>query len=361
MPRRRGKWLTYCSGIGAVMLLGLTPTSLASAATDRTETPPSPAPELAPYRALQQLDQRVITIGYRLLSANAPFCDETMRNFGWQLHSLDQYGDAPAAVAAFGLSEGLPAINALAAGGPAMTSGLRANDLVMGVFTSDNRAIWPTAQMAASQQAEASISPAIALAAALADLPQDDAVVVMAVKRASGRADIRLTAQSTCRSQFQIAPSKSRSASTDGDLVTITSHLAELARDDDELAAILAHEIAHNLLRHPDRLDAAGVDGGLFGALGKDARAIKATEIEADRLSVWLMSNAGYDPLGAVRFWTYYGRKYGKGIFSAPTHYRWKKRVGLFEEEIAAMAETVRGKDGLLPPPLLLSGGAEIN
>lgn len=64
------------------------------------------------------------------------------------------------------------------------------------------------------------------------------------------------------------------------------------------------------------------------------------------------MANAGYDPAGAVRFWTRYGKQRGKGIFSAPTHYRWKKRVDLFEAEIAKVAVAPRDPRGWYPPLL---------
>ena len=64
------------------------------------------------------------------------------------------------------------------------------------------------------------------------------------------------------------------------------------------------------------------------------------------------MANAGYDPQAAIGFWTRYGKEHGKGILSASTHYRWKKRVQLFEEEIAEM-EAIRPVDGKYAPPLL--------
>jgi hypothetical protein len=65
------------------------------------------------------------------------------------------------------------------------------------------------------------------------------------------------------------------------------------------------------------------------------------------------MINAGYEPQAAIRFWTRYGKEHGKGIFSASTHYRWKKRVELFEQEIAKMA-TMQPVDGKYAPPLLV-------
>jgi predicted Zn-dependent protease len=128
--------------------------------------------------------------------------------------------------------------------------------------------------------------------------------------------------------------------------------MAEYFLDDGEFAAVIAHEMAHNLLKHRDRLNAQRVNRGFFGQFGKSAGRIKDSEIEADRLSVWLMANAGYDPQAAIRFWTRYGKEHGKGIFSASTHYRWKKRVELFEEEMKKMA-AIEPVDGKYPPPLL--------
>jgi hypothetical protein len=172
------------------------------------------------------------------------------------------------------------------------------------------------------------------------------------ILRAGERHHVKVESRLTCPSRFQITVSSDRGASADGKIVSVTSRMAEYFLDDGEFAAVIAHEMAHNLLKHRDRLDAQDVNRGFFGQFGKSAGRIKESEIEADRLSVWLMANAGYDPQAAVRFWTRYGKEHGKGIFSAPTHYRWKKRVGLFRDEMAKMAK-MEPADGKYPPPLL--------
>ncbi|MEM1132686.1 MAG: M48 family metallopeptidase [Pseudomonadota bacterium] len=329
---------------------------------------------LAPFFALQEQDGRIFSIGHRLLNANTDYCSSRATNFGFQLHSLDQYGDQAAARSAFGLIPSYPSISALVENGAAARAGLQKNDVILGVFgqgrhiawsksedgphrvTDGNYIIWPTPETEKSE-----LAPAVMLARMMANRPLKGEEITLAIQRDGEQIYVPVKPDIMCATRFQLEPSKKRRAATDGELITITTKLVDITRDDDELAAILAHEMAHNFLQHPDKLTAADVDRGLFGQLGSSAGKIKATEIEADRLSVWLMVNAGFDPQGAIRFWTHYGKKYGKGIFSAPTHYRWKKRVGLFEEEIAAMATTERDENGLFPPPLLLSGGAGID
>ena len=172
------------------------------------------------------------------------------------------------------------------------------------------------------------------------------------IMRTGGPQIIAVKPAPTCPSKFQIEVSENRNASATGELISVSSELAAFFESDDEFAAVVAHELAHNLLRHRDRLNAQKVNRGFFGQFGKSAGRIKEAEIEADRLSVWLMVNADYDPRAAIRFWTRYGKRYGKGIFSASTHYRWKKRVKLFEEEIAKM-DAIQRVDGKLQPPLL--------
>jgi predicted Zn-dependent protease len=123
-------------------------------------------------------------------------------------------------------------------------------------------------------------------------------------------------------------------AQADGVYVQVTTALAEYAEDEAELAAVLAHEFAHNVLGHRVRLNQAGVQRGVFANFGSNARRIRETEIEADRLSVYLMEQAGYDPQGAVRFWSRFGRR-GLNFLGSPTHPNWRLRVQSLETEIA--------------------------
>jgi Zn-dependent protease with chaperone function len=297
--------------------------------------------------ALRAADVRVLSVGYRLATANAPFCRAIENAAGMTLHHIGQYPDAAAARATFGFA-GDYAVLALVADGPAARAGLRTDDAI--VSLNGMPLAPPAAELAAIDQV-AAYRP-IAWADTRMRAALDKGPVVLGILRGGQPMAITVTGTPACRSRFELRPSDSYGASADGDIVGITVPMLSFMADDDELAAILAHELAHNLLEHRRRLNEAGVQRGLLQQLGRNARLTLATEIEADRLSVWLMANAGYDPQASVRFWTRYGKQRGKGIFSAPTHYRWKKRVGLFEAEIAKMQAAARDAPGWYPPLL---------
>jgi hypothetical protein len=163
------------------------------------------------------------------------------------------------------------------------------------------------------------------------------------IARGSRSRIIEAFVEPACASDFFVDVKAKLDAGADGERVRVTSAMMDYVADDNELAAVVAHELAHNLLAHRKRLD--GLKKG-------KAKATLATEIEADRLSVWLMVNAGYDPKAALSFWKRYGKQHGLGIFTAGTHHRWKKRVATMQAEIDLVGATP-AKDGLRDPPLL--------
>jgi predicted Zn-dependent protease len=107
----------------------------------------------------------------------------------------------------------------------------------------------------------------------------------------------------------------------------VTRGLLALANDTAELAAVLAHEIAHVTLRHADartelearsvlvsRVVADVLNDPVAGALVRDrsrfslASFSRAQELEADQAGIKTLAKAGYDPYGAVRFLHALGR-----------------------------------------------------
>ncbi|HTU12689.1 MAG TPA: M48 family metallopeptidase [Allosphingosinicella sp.] len=280
--------------------------------------------------AMQALDLRVAAIGHRLATANLDWCVDQAWLPGFVIHDLSQYGagDRPAAIRAFGLDAG-PGVLTLVPGGPADRAGLRAGDILLAF---DGRPVprGTPGRGGSFDQMELILA---ALDAALAD-----GRVALEVRRGAGRQIVAVAAARGCATRFQLVPGGRMNAQADGRYVQVTIALAQYAAEEGALAAVLAHEFAHNVLRHRVRLNQAGVRRGLLESFGNNARRIRETEIEADRLSVYLMERAGYDPEDAVRFWSRFGRR-GLNFLGSPTHPNWRLRVQSFEAEIVKIRQ----------------------
>jgi predicted Zn-dependent protease len=103
-----------------------------------------------------------------------------------------------------------------------------------------------------------------------------------------------------------------------GGYIYVTRGILALASDSSELAAVLAHEIAHVTLRHARARTDRGrttaivdrVITSIFGGEGGDATARtqslaafnQSQELDADREGIKIAGKAGYDPQAAARF-----------------------------------------------------------
>lgn len=297
----------------------------------------------ASLAAMRALDQRVATIGHRLAVAGRDLCADRTHLPGFALHDLSQYGAAfrEAASRAFGLDAG-PGVLALVPGAAAERAGLRLDDIVLSL---DGQAL-PHGDPGRDRSFDRMAQILDALDAAFAD-----GAAALAVSRGGATLTLEVGSEPGCASRFQLIPSRRLNAQADGRYVQVTTAIAAYVADDAELAAVLAHEFAHNVLGHRVRLDGAGVSRGFFGNFGRNARNIRETEVEADRMSVYLMERADYDPQAAVRFWSRFGRR-GFNFLGSPTHPNWRSRIALLETEIAAI-RAARAAGQVPVPPVL--------
>lgn len=298
-------------------------------------------PETQSLVAMRALDGRVATIGHRLATAGLDLCADQAWLAGLVLHDLAQYGAEyrPAAIRAFGLDTG-PGVLALAVDGPAEQGGLRLDDVILRIDgeAPDAGAMPPGPSFAGMEAILALLDQALADGSATIEVRRDGTTMSLRVQPVRG-----------CASRFQLIPSGRLNALADGRYVQVTTAIGNYAAADDELAAVLAHELAHNILRHRARLDAAGVQRGLLGNFGRNARLIRETEAEADRLSIYLLDRAGYDPEAAVRFWERFGRR-GLNFIGSPTHGNWRTRVAQFRVEMENIRRARAAGTSPVPP-----------
>lgn len=285
---------------------------------------------------------RLVAVGTRLAVANVSLCEQRQYQPGLTLHDLSQYdrNERPAVSAMFGLADG-PSVRALAPSGSAERAGLLLGD---NIISADGVPL-----PRAPDELLGSYAPTGRIVSAL-EAAFADGVATLEIRRRGAPMTIRIVAELGCASRFAVSPSEQPQASADGRYVVLSAGMMTFLRNDDELAASVAHELAHNILRHRERLNAAGVDRGLLGRFGRSGRLFRQTELEADRLAVHLMARAGYDPQAAVQVALRQSRDDNR-LF-AGTHPDWPTRLAAMRAEIAAiMAARERGEVAAAPLP----------
>lgn len=266
---------------------------------------------------LRAKDTRVARIGYELVTGNAAFCDEQTPATGLLLHDLAAYGDGETLGQLLGMTSPV-GIQAVVPGSPAAKAGIAVDQSIASLAGLD------VATMQTDETKRWKRLEAIRLA-------------MVERLRADGRLDFQavggeptsIDAVPACASRFEVGPLGKR-AVADGSRVVIGEDFPGHGWDDELLAGVMAHELAHNVLQHR----------AWFDANSRKRKYVRLTEREADRLAPWLLANAGYEPEAAVRFMQTWGPEHSGGIFRKRTHDGWDERV----EFIAAEVPLVRAQ-----------------
>ncbi|QIQ87412.1 hypothetical protein [Erythrobacter sp.] len=273
--------------------------------------------ERAAIGRFQDADQRLQDVGWKIIRGNAEFCTRVIPSIGLQLQDLASYGAPEIARAALGLS-GDFAVETAARGSPAALSGeftrnreiVRLERLDPNEWDAGERMDWQRLKRA-HDHVDAMLAEHGGITIGFAD---------------GGEA--RVVPVDTCASRFELM-GDGRKAVADGERVVIGIEFPAFSYPEEVFAGVVAHELAHNFLRHSEWLDRNR----------RKRRNVRKTEREADRLMPWLLANAGYEPEAAIRFMETWGRKHDGGLFRARTHDGWDERVEFIAAEIPLIRE----------------------
>lgn len=293
-----------------------------------------------PLEIFQQSEDRLFRIGYRLATANAPFCDQAISVSGLLIHDADSYGDPDAVRRTFRLSADVAA-QAVAPDSPAAKAGIQQNDTILAIAGQAIAHDWPRTEPRWERlfALRDTIDAALSRGAVEVSWQRDEAPAETA----------QIVGVPACPTRFELVVSD-KGAAADGNRVLVGENFPGLAYDEAALAAAIAHEMAHNILRHPQT----------FRETGWKRKLVRLSERDADRLMPWLLYNAGYDPRAAVRFMQTWGPRHGGWIFRKRTHDGWDERVEFIEAELAKVAEAALSReDGLADWSVHFSGELE--
>lgn len=292
----------------------------------------------AVVQTLNGYDQRVLRIGTQLATAGVPLCASPGFALGLAVQHPSLYAPPyrDAAARLLGVRDG-PTISVIVPGSASDKAGLKVGDLIVSV---DSR---PVADNPPPSEASFAASDA---AASAIDAGLNDGKVTFDLRRGGQPMTIIVAGTPACRVRFDVRASGSN-ASANGTYVQIETNLVEKLKSDGDLAAIIAHEMSHNILGHAAILESA--KGGVFAGFGRSGRLMRATEIEADRLSMYLLALAGYPLDDALQFWTKFTRSRDFGILSDRTHPGWRDRIAAMTVEAARIADLRRRGEPVRP------------
>lgn len=146
-----------------------------------------------------------------------------------------------------------------------------------------------------------------------------------------------------CNSKIVLkADAKGLNAHADGTNVVVYPAIIDFAKNDNQLAFVLAHEFAHNILNHQKSLAqnvaaggilgslidiAAGTQGvntsGAFGKLGAKTGQLSYSpefEHEADYVGLYILARGGFDYAQAPAFWRNMSQANPEAIYTTTTH-----------------------------------------
>jgi beta-barrel assembly-enhancing protease len=266
--------------------------------------------------SLLSADRRLVQVGRRLARGGVGLCASQVSNPGWVIADVEQFPPSlRRRLRALGSLQEFPRIVWVEPDSAADRAEVRAGDDLLAV----GGAVIPG-------------TPSVRASRSRMDrIERSEPSGSVLVRRGSARLTLKLGPEPGCSSHFVIGQATGlRGVSSNGRLVGISFEMLNYVANDDELALILAHELAHNILGHNK-----GVPS--FRAAGEDrsGRSKKSREAEADRWALYLMARAGYDVSVAPGFWRRWGPKTSFGIFNSGSHPGWRERADAAEAEIA--------------------------
>jgi hypothetical protein len=267
-------------------------------------------------RERYEMLSRVLGVAWNLRLHNAPLCGENLAyGLGMSLATRD---DAPEDLRDGCLGADLhvrPRVFYVAAGGPADQAGIRVGDMLYAV----------NGMEAGTRKASRD-----ALERAYAKGQR----VSLAVKRDGKISEHLLTPVRICGFPVVLQFTSELNAYADGKQIIMTSAMVKFTRTDNEMAEIMAHELAHNTQGHIKAKQVNQTIGGLlidlpaalFGVrsnVGQNIGGLAFSqdfETEADYVGLYYAARAGYDIQDVADIWRRVASESPKGITTGTTH-----------------------------------------
>lgn len=312
---------------------------------------PQHAENSAVLSLLVARQERIYRVAAPLMVKNAPLCRTQARPLlGFTAKNRYSYPSelGSAVESMLKLDERLRIMQVLDGSG-AMRAGIRSGDILQ---TIQDQPL-PVGAQAESESARL-----------IAPLLKNAADISVSVLRQGQLVKLIIPLTKACAFSMEIGHAPQVNAYADGRRIMLTRGMLEFLSDDQELAVILAREIAHNVLQHTASQQMTATTASAIDALlplqpdpaalsGRGGlRALPAKlDLEADRLAMYLLARAGYDPAAAERTM----QKLAQAFPASPTHtymtlHPWtSERQQLMQSTLAEIRQKQLTKKPLTP------------
>lgn len=290
--------------------------------------------EIARAARVTANQERIYSIGWPILHSSVPFCGEewTIASTGMFLHSLDDYAsdDHDVMSEGFGLTH-RPSIRFTVRNGPAARAGLLPGDGIVeydGFSVDEDTGAIDRFHAHISERYYDSVSAA-------PDVRQ------ITIIRDGERMTFEVEAQPVCDYSVRAVTDGEINAFATGVDITFYTGIMNVL-DDEQLAVIFAHELAHNVMAHIEKdalnrapamaagfaLDLlvalAGVNTqGAFTRMAGNAATLAFSqdfESEADVVGMYMLARAGLDYRNAHELWQEMSAETGGSVYAGRSH-----------------------------------------
>jgi len=307
-----------CASI-ATRLPDVTPAQLEAEKTNQQEI------------ALAELSQktaRLMNVAWPVIEKNAMLCEKIRPAIGVKTHNNRTYGKTLRETSRRVLStQNRPSLSHIIPDSPADKAGLRVGDILL---SAENIPVRET-----SEDFWGQLKPSQA--------------VSINIERGGARQAVLINATEICNYKLRLRPSLAINAYADGRNITVTSGMMNFAANDDELAMIVGHELAHNTMGHIRKI----IGNRILS--GNARRFTRPFESEADYVGLYYQVRAGYSPDNVEDFWRRLASISPKSVARAKSHPTFPDRY----LRLAAARDEIEAKQkagDILLPNFLISG-----
>ena len=306
--------------------------------------------EFAVHEALKN-QQRLNTVGWPILVEGVPMCKDKNRwatgaYFANKFDFAKEMQDT--AISALHMSDVLQ-VHTVVKNSPADVAGVKEGDLIIRV--NDKEA--PVGEGASGKLSE------------IIKEELKDGKNVKFTVRHDGIQEVRnITPVKICDYPLVVLNQDDVNAYADGNNIIVFQGMMDFARTDQELSMVVAHELAHNSMRHIEAkkknyyigflfdVIVIGFTGVDFGIRNAAAQAYsKEFEAEADYVGMYILAREGIDLDGVPEFWRRMGARNPKSIEDnyLASHPSTPERFVSLEESIKEIKQKEANGEELMP------------